>query len=628
MNVATTSEALTIEADAYVAALAFDRPFVVVHRRGEPREGGRPVARLNPLAAVDTAEGLDGTVGIGEPSWSGRDGSNSDVVVTLPVRSARWARKVARIRFAADEIGVSVEVDGSGTLTDVTLLGGWYPTDRRWGAGWYRSHLDAATLVSAAPADPRTIAASAAEPAVLGVSGGGQPGRGSWFFTPPPFVLAFSGVTASRRDEIPPGPWATVSVRAPAGSDTFGAIAYEPLDGAFHLRLSYDGQTTIADRWASPEAVVRFGAADPYAAIADERCRVGSSMSDRAGASMAGAAAPAAGTRPAWWSQPIFCGWGAQCASARLDGDPSAAADRSTAANYDRFLEHLEANGIVPGTIVVDDRWQRSYGSAEPDPARWPDLGGWIRRRHARGQRVLLWWKAWAPDGLPVEWCVRTADGRPVTADPSNPEYRAHLGAEVRRLLAAPPEGLGADGLKIDFTAQTPAGPGLVRHGPEWGVALLRRLLETIHDAAKSGRPDAFVVAHAPNPSFAHVADAVRLNDLLRLDDRDPWAPVVAQARHRAAIARAACPELLVETDDWAVPSLAEWRAYLRVKATLGIPSLYYADRVDPSGEPLEETDYAAIRAVWHAWRESNGLSEPRPESDGLSEPHPGAVVA
>ncbi|HEU4674025.1 MAG TPA: hypothetical protein VFS32_14130, partial [Candidatus Limnocylindrales bacterium] len=73
----------------------------------------------------------------------------------------------------------------------------------------------------------------------------------------------------------------------------------------------------------------------------------------------------------------------------------------------------------------------------------------------------------------------------------------------------------------------------------------------------------------------------------------------------------AACPELLVETDDWAVPSLAEWRAYLAVKPDLGIPSLYYADRVDPSGEALEDADYAAIADAWRAWRERHGLADP-----------------
>jgi hypothetical protein len=92
----------------------------------------------------------------------------------------------------------------------------------------------------------------------------------------------------------------------------------------------------------------------------------------------------------------------------------------------------------------------------------------------------------------------------------------------------------------------------------------------------------------------------VRLNDMLRLDDPGPIRPetVVPQMRQRAAIAAAALPDRLIDTDDWAVPDRATWRDYLQVKPELGVPSLYYATHIDVSGEPLEETDYAALRRV------------------------------
>jgi hypothetical protein len=223
---------------------------------------------------------------------------------------------------------------------------------------------------------------------------------------------------------------------------------------------------------------------------------------------------------------------------------------------------------------------------------------------------VLLWWNAWDPEGLPAALCVTTASGHRVAVDPSNPAYRALLAERIHHLLAPAPDGVGADGLKIDFTARTPSGPGLLRHGPEWGVALLHRLLATIHGAAKAARPDAFVVAHAPNPAFADVADAVRLNDILRLEDPDRDVPVVAQMRHRAAVARAACPGLLIETDDWGMPSLAEWRAYLEAKPELGIPSLYYTTHLDLTGERLTDEDAAAVRRTWADWRAANGLPD------------------
>jgi hypothetical protein len=77
---------------------------------------------------------------------------------------------------------------------------------------------------------------------------------------------------------------------------------------------------------------------------------------------------------------------------------------------------------------------------------------------------------------------------------------------------------------------------------------------------------------------------------------------VVPQMRHRARVAVAACPELLVDTDDWRVPSLEAWREYLAVKPELGIPSLYYVSHLDATSEPLEPEDYAAIARAWERW--------------------------
>jgi hypothetical protein len=285
-------------------------------------------------------------------------------------------------------------------------------------------------------------------------------------------------------------------------------------------------------------------------------------------------------------------------------GDPRSAPAYSTQENYDGFLDVLAARGVRPSTIVIDDRWQDTYGENGVDTERWPDLRGWIAERHAAGQHVLLWWKAWDPEGLPADECVCRPDGVPVSVDPSNPRYRARLEHTVAALLG--PASLDADGFKVDFTAKTPSGPALVHHGPEWGTALLHRLLSTLYRAAKAAKPDALVITHTPNPAFAEVTDMIRLNDALRLGDPRPWAPVVPQMLHRAAIVRAACPDLLIDTDDWAMPDRATWREYQAVKGSIGVPSLYYVDRIDQSQEPLEDEDYALMRATF------DGAVEPR----------------
>ncbi|HEU4571452.1 MAG TPA: hypothetical protein VFR93_02110, partial [Candidatus Limnocylindrales bacterium] len=142
MRVASSGDTTRVEAASYVVTLADERPFVEV-----TASDGRRIGRLNPIGAVDTTAGLDGTAGIGVAAVEQRPG---EVTVTLPIESTRWRAKRAVIACRDDEVGLRVEVEGDGSLADVRLLGGWYPTDRRWGAGWYRSWIAASTLVSAA----------------------------------------------------------------------------------------------------------------------------------------------------------------------------------------------------------------------------------------------------------------------------------------------------------------------------------------------------------------------------------------------------------------------------------------------------------------------------------------------
>ena len=66
----------------------------------------------------------------------------------------------------------------------------------------------------------------------------------------------------------------------------------------------------------------------------------------------------------------------------------------------------------------------------------------------------------------------------------------------------------------------------------------------------------------------------VRLNDMLRLERIQPGTDVVRQMRHRAQVAAAACPGLLIDTDDWQVPDRAAWRAYAELQPSLGVPCL------------------------------------------------------
>lgn len=513
---------------------------------------------LSLLASFDTTEEADETF-----SFDVR--TEGDAIV-LTRRTSAWERAGVTLACGERSLELRAWVEGRGRLTDVHLLGGRSVTGPA--TGFFRTGTSFDRLFSAAPADPGALETHAEAEAVLGVNGDGELGRGHWFATPPPLALAF------RRDDEER--WLGLRLDAPVDELTFVQAVHRPGDRAFHLVLEYEGHTEVDGRFEAPAVVLTPGLASPYDAIeavgADPR------------------------PQPEWWSGGIFCGWGAQCHLSSIGRGP--APTLATQESYDGFLAALERHGVVPPTLTIDDKWQETYGRNRPDTAKWPDLRGWIGRRHEQGQHVLLWWKAWDPEGLDPKLCVRRPDGFPIAVDPTVPAARELIRETMHELLA--PSGLDADGLKIDFTARTPSGRSLVTTGSSWGIALLHELLRVVYDAAKDAKADALVITQTPHPGFGDVTDMVRLNDMLRLDDPGPLRPetVVPQMRHRARIAHAALPHTLIDTDDWAIPDLATWRAYLDVKPELGVPSLYYATHIDVSGEALEGEDYAALRRV------------------------------
>ena len=585
MQVRRADGAVQIQTDAYRLELSDGQPLARLWWDGEELP-----AQLMLLASLDSDRGLDGTLSCSTAAVEEADGG---ALVTLEAVSSVWAEKRFRLRCTEDELSFTVEVAGSGRLTSIRLLGGWYSGTPRWGSGLFHSRWHARNVFVPAPNDPRRLLQPATEPASVGVVGGDMPGRGHWFSTPAPFLLA--GTAAQVEDPADPrgAPWQLLELRCPIDEATFSELRYEPFGTGFSLSLAYDGQALVDGRFRTPELVIGRATDDPYAALR----RHGESL-------RASGLAPVVERRqPEWWSRPIFCGWGEQCREAQLSG--GLGPDHSRRENYERWLGHLAEHGIVPGTVVLDDKWQRTYGGNEVDEERWPDLRGWIARRHSAGQRVLLWFKAWDPEGLPPEACLRDRLGRSLAADPDSQAYRQILHDALAQMLAA--GRLDADGLKVDFTAQTPAGPAVDGPRPVWGVALLHRLLTLVYRFAKEHKPDALVVTQTPSPLFADVTDMIRLNDLLRLKDPRPGAPAVAQMTHRARVASAVDPGWLIDTDDWCMPSRAEWRDYLAAKPSLGVPALYYATGIDHSDEPFEEDDYAAIRTAWASWESGRG---------------------
>ncbi|MGR6318301.1 hypothetical protein Q2K19_01305 [Micromonospora soli] len=553
--------------------------------------------RLRLLASVHALDGPDETVRVERVEHESHDGV---VRVTVACTSSRWSDRTQVTEFHPEAITFRATVRGRGRVTTVHLLGG-----ARLPQGMLPSGAAHRTVFSPNPDHPWRIARPAVEPAVISVNGeGGEPGVGRWLFTPAPTCFGLSRQPADDDRRLPAGPWLMVGLAAERRP--FVEFGYDPTPGGFSLRCEYQGHTQVDGAFTTPTVLLLFGARDPYEGLGRYRDEL-----------VARGLTPPATPRPLaeHWRQPIFCGWGAQCALAADGG--SAAPDLSRQALYDELLTTLAANDVVPGTVVVDDKWQAEYATCRADTGKWPDLAGFIAARHAEGQRVLLWWKAWDPEGAPDEACVRDPDGRPLAIDPESPLGRSVIEAAVAHMLG--PGGLNADGLKVDFTGRTPSGTALRHAGPAWGFDLLHELLAVAYRAAKQVKPDSLIVTHTPDPGFLDVTDMVRLNDVLHLDHPEGRTPppgvdgsaVVEQMTYRGRVVRAACPEMPVDTDGWCLPGQQDLVAYAAAAPALGVPALYYADRMDLERGPVVEATWSAIAAAWAAYRRAKGLVLP-----------------
>jgi hypothetical protein len=543
--------------------------------------GGTDWGRLSLLATVDRTDYRDETHRIAETSV--REQADARLVLEVAQASSAWHRKATVLTCTPDAVEVHVEVEGAGRISEVMLLGGRaiLPTGA---AGTFRSQLLARSVFDPTPTQPVAVVRPATSSVALGVVGDAEPGRLNAIFSPPPLLVVLGTGAPRGATKMPEGAWLSLAVREQVRRLTFTQLRYEPLDGGYLLRLDYEGHTRVAGAWASPRLVLA-GAESPYDAVADYRA-----MLETHGL----AEGPPMPAR-AWWERTIFCGWGAQCAEAAVNGGTAAALARQDL--YDQWLAQLEERGLEPGTIVIDDKWQAEYGLPEVDAEKWPDLRRWIEDRHVRGQRVLLWWRAWAPDGLPIDECVLDATGRPVAADPSNPAYQKRLYDTMAALLG--PGGLDADGLKVDFTQRAPSGASLVAYGESWGIALLHELLSGIYSAAKAANPDALVITHTPHPSFGDVCDMVRLNDVLDTDTEQRPVAAAEQLRFRHAVVTRSMPGHLIDTDQWPMQTRADWLGYAREQAGLGVPSLYYVTAIDNSREPITGADLEQVAAWW-----------------------------
>lgn len=552
----------SLKTSFYSLACAADRPYVHL-----ANAAGERIAELFVLSGVHGVAGRDDAIEVG--AWRQVD-LGDHVAFEIDASSSIWRRKTYRFRCWEDRLSYEVEIEGEGQISAVDYFGGYSSARLRWGSGFFWSGGSFSRGFNPEPTVEEHYHFEPGESAVIDTTGVPIAGRGGWFFTPPPFCFAF---------EVG-GRWLGVGVEARPGENRFNELHYRANRNAFCLSVPFENPRRVSGRHTLPAIGFDFATSE-YEAL------------ERHVASLRAQRLVPAGNgekKPEWWSRPIFCGWGAQGYVARLCGGGAPAQARQE--NYELFISQLEARELAPGTVVLDDKWQATYGENRVDESKWPDIRGFISQQHSLGRKVLLWLKAWDPEGVPADECVTNAAGTSVAVDPSNPAFERRLRESIRLMLS--PDGYDADGFKLDFTARIPSSPGLRMFDDGiWGIELMRRYLEILHGEAKAVKPDALLMTHTPHPYLAGVVDMIRLNDINVGSDVSHSMP------HRARIARLACPEAIIDTDNWPVKDKAAWRIYLELQPTLGVSSLYFATHIDSTGEALDEEDFRLIRETW-----------------------------
>ncbi|MCL6442858.1 MAG: hypothetical protein K6T83_05270 [Alicyclobacillus sp.] len=413
-----------------------------------------------------------------------------------------------------------------------------------------------------------------------------------WMFTPPPLVFP---LRIGHR-------WHGVAVAAEPGKNLYLSVTYRPVSRqAVELVITYDGTRLSAGdgcavmvsraSYDEPQDVIRS-----YAVQLEEVGWVPSVKRDPV----------------EWWLEPFVCTWGEQCNlyhkihSPRKEQGQYGVTTYETQINQERWIQRLLDKGIPFGVVSTSDKWQLHRYRLQPDEGRYHDLRAFADWHHREGRHVIAWWGLWNHDGAPLDWCIRDTEGKPLSVDPENLEYRRVLVEDIERLLS--PQGYDLDGFFLDFTAHQPRGTGIQKSGHRWGIELLHEYIRLIHDVAKSVKSDAMIMTHCPHPYFADVTDVLRLNDW---SVRNP--NVVEQARYRHSIATA-CSDWLINTDNWIMYNMDQWRQYLEVQPELGIPASWFTHGVLGEGtwqyEAFTEDDYSRWREIWSAYRQTKGLDK------------------
>ncbi len=188
--------------------------------------------------------------------------------------------------------------------------------------------------------------------------------------------------------------------------------------------------------------------------------------------------------------------------------------------------DDFRASGLRSRLFVIDDKWERVYGSLAHDEERFPSFDEALDRIRSNGCEIGLWTafprcEDYRAIGLTEEAVLVRPDGAPYVCkqgnrswyvfDPTNTKAAAYLAGRARRLV----ERYRPAMVKIDFGYEIPppdvAGPHDPKHG---GELLFQRFLEIIAGAIKEADRRVAILYYCVTPLFNGLIDQCGMDDL------------------------------------------------------------------------------------------------------------------
>lgn len=529
---------------------------------------GEVFFRLNPVSSVGSLLQNDDETGISLPDIK-KEGDEITVIWTG--KSTLWDKKEYVFHLTPSFFSYVVRLYGSGTVDSIDFFAG-DRNERFYGSGYDTADYYAPLGLANARSSNRVF--TMAEETYLGISGGFSP-------APPAFSFRMAGVEERF----------LLGVAALPGNASFDGLTYKcasfaPDISRFFLRADFGGYQEVNGFWESP-AVIGLTAPSDLEALR----RYARWHYDR------GLARTFTDERPLWWKGPFFCGWKEQ-AVAKGFGSPFDAASQTC---YRQMSDTLDERGLRPSAVIIDDKWQKTYGSALPDEKKWPDMRAFIEEQHKKGRKTVLWFKCWDAEGLENDECIIGKSGHRLSPDPTSPAYRARVRAFMHTLLSADEGCMNADGFKVDFADCVPMEREMIIcEKGVYGIALLYRLMELLYTEAKRVKPDALINTSCCHPLFAAYTDQARLHDnFFALRDS------VRIMKERAALFGAMMPGISIDTDAGSCGSRRDFMRYARECVKIGVPDIYILNPIEDCA--LKNEDWEEIRLIWEEYGKTAG---------------------